>query len=70
MSKLTTLAEAVRASVAPGDTVLFSFTHNRSHAAAFEVARQFRDQRCLTLVATGLLEYASILVAAGAVSCS
>ena len=67
MSKLTTLAEAVRASVAPGDTVLFSFTHNRSHAAAFEVARQFRDQRCLTLVATGLLEYASILVAAGAV---
>jgi acyl CoA:acetate/3-ketoacid CoA transferase alpha subunit/acyl CoA:acetate/3-ketoacid CoA transferase beta subunit len=67
MSKVTSLSSAVRASVSPGDTLLFAFTHNRSHAAAFEVARQFRDLRCLTLVATGLLEYASILVAAGAV---
>lgn len=68
MSKLVTLKEAVRASVKPGATLLFSFTHNRSHAAAYEVARQFRDQHCLHLVATGLLEYASILCAAGAVS--
>lgn len=68
MSKLRSLPDAVRGNVAPGDTVLFAFTHNRSHAAAFEVARQFRDRRCLTLVATGLLEYASILCAAGAVA--
>jgi acyl CoA:acetate/3-ketoacid CoA transferase alpha subunit/acyl CoA:acetate/3-ketoacid CoA transferase beta subunit len=62
------LQDAVAHSVAPGATLLFAFTHNRSHAAAFEVARQFRDRRCLTLAATGLLEYASILVAAGAVA--
>lgn len=68
MTKLVSLKQAVADTVAPGATVLFAFTHNRSHAAAFEVARQFRDQRCLTLAATGLLEYASILVAAGAVA--
>ncbi|MGD0183850.1 MAG: CoA-transferase [Roseiarcus sp.] len=67
-SKVTSLAAAVRASVFPGATLLFAFTHNRSHAAAFEVARQFRDRKCLTLAATGLLEYASILVAAGAIA--
>lgn len=68
MTKLVSLHDAVAQTVAPTATVLFAFTHNRSHAAAFEVARQFRDRRCLTLAATGLLEYASILVAAGAVS--
>ena len=68
MSKLTSLADAVAATVEPGATLLFAFTHNRSHAAAFEVARRFRDRRCLRLVATGLLEYAAILVAAGAIS--
>lgn len=68
MTKVTTLAAAVRASVHAGDTLVFAFTHNRSHAAAFEVARQFRDRHCLTLVATGLLEYASILAAAGCVA--
>ena len=67
MTKVTSLATAIGAAVSPGATLLFAFTHNRSHAAAFEVARQFRDRRCLTVVATGLLEYASILVAAGAV---
>lgn len=67
MSKLVSVADAVGATVFPGATLLFAFTHNRSHAAAFEVARQFRDTRGLTLVATGLLEYAAILVAAGAV---
>jgi acyl CoA:acetate/3-ketoacid CoA transferase alpha subunit/acyl CoA:acetate/3-ketoacid CoA transferase beta subunit len=67
MSKVTSLSAAVRATVSPGATLLFAFTHNRSHAAAFEVARQFRDRRCLALVATGLLEYASILAAAGAI---
>lgn len=66
MSKQTSLAEAIRATVTPDATVLFAFTHNRSHAAAFEVARQFRDRHCLTLAATGLLDYASILQAAGA----
>ena len=65
MSKQISLDQAVREAVRSGDTVLFSFTHNRSHAAAFEVARQFRDRHCLKLVATGLLEYASVLVAAG-----
>lgn len=67
MTKETTLSEAVKATVFPGATLLFAFTHNRSHAAAFEVARQFRDSHSLDLVATGLLEYASVLVAAGAV---
>jgi acyl CoA:acetate/3-ketoacid CoA transferase alpha subunit/acyl CoA:acetate/3-ketoacid CoA transferase beta subunit len=67
MGKQVTLRQAVEATVRPGATVLFAFTHNRSHAAAFEVARQFRDRHCLDLVATGLLEYASILSAAGAV---
>ncbi len=67
MTKATTLFEAVKATVFPGAMLLFAFTHNRSHAAAFEVARQFRDSNSLDLVATGLLEYASILVAAGAV---
>ena len=67
MAKVTSLATAISATVSPGARLLFAFTHNRSHAAAFEVARQFRDRRCLTVVATGLLEYASVLVAAGAV---
>jgi acyl CoA:acetate/3-ketoacid CoA transferase alpha subunit/acyl CoA:acetate/3-ketoacid CoA transferase beta subunit len=68
MGKVATMAQAVTGAVAAGDTVVFAFTHNRSHAAVFELARQFRDRHCLTLVATGLLEYASILVAAGAVA--
>lgn len=68
MTKLTSLSNAVRATVNPGDTLVFAFTHNRSHAAAFEVARQFRDKRCLNLVATGLLEYATILQSAGVIS--
>lgn len=67
-SKQVSLEEAVRRTVSKGDTILFSFTHNRSHAAAYEVARQFRDTGALTLVATGLLEYASILVSAGAIN--
>lgn len=65
--KKVSLAQAVSSHVKVGDVVCFGFTHNRSHAAAFEVARQFRDTRSLTVVATGLLEYASVLVAAGAV---
>lgn len=67
-SKQRSLAAAVRECVKAGDTVHFVFSHNRSHAAAWEVARQFRDQQNLRLVATGLLEYASVLCAAGAVS--
>lgn len=66
-TKQMSLPEAVRRTVSPGDCVLFAFTHNRSHAAAFELARQFRDTGALTLAATGLLEYAAILVSAGAV---
>lgn len=67
MSKVVSLAEAVTKSVLPGAQIHFSFSHNRAHAAAYEVARQFHDRKCLDLVATGLLEYASVLVAAGAV---
>lgn len=65
--KRVPLAEAVATHVHAGDVLCFGFTHNRSHAAAFEVARRFRDAKSLTLVATGLLEYASVLVAAGAI---
>ncbi|MFA7666257.1 MAG: CoA transferase, partial [Burkholderiaceae bacterium] len=68
MSKLVSLEQAVRNTVEPGATLAFALTHNRSHAAAFEVARQFRDRKCLNLVATGLLEYATILSAAGAIA--
>jgi acyl CoA:acetate/3-ketoacid CoA transferase alpha subunit/acyl CoA:acetate/3-ketoacid CoA transferase beta subunit len=67
MSKLLTLSEAVANFVKPGDQVIFSFSHNRPHAAAFEVARQFRDSHSLELVGTGVIEYGSVLCAAGAV---
>lgn len=66
--KQRTLEAAVRECVSTGNTIHFVFSHNRSHAAVWEVARQFRDQRSLRLVATGLLEYASALCAAGVVS--
>lgn len=66
--KQVSLAQAVREQVKAGDTIHFVFSHNRSHAAVWEVARQFRDQRNLRLVATGLLEYASALCAAGVIS--
>lgn len=67
MSKQVTLAEAVRRTVRDGMQVHFSLTHNRAHAAVFELARQFRDKHSIDLVASGLLEYASVLVSAGAV---
>lgn len=60
------LRDAVGRFVEPGMAVHFVFTHNRAHAAALEVARQFRDRRCLDLVGTGLLDYGIILAAAGA----
>lgn len=66
-SKQRSLASAIRENVRAGDTIHFVFSHNRSHAAVWEVARQFRDQGNLRLVATGLLEYATVLCAAGAV---
>ncbi|MGB9080478.1 MAG: CoA-transferase [Desulfuromonadaceae bacterium] len=66
-NKLVSLAEAVSRSVRPGDQIIFSFSHNRAHAAAFEVARQFRDSHSLELVGTGLIEYASVLCSAGVV---
>lgn len=65
-SKLVSLFESVSRSVRPGDQIIFSFSHNRPHAAAFEVARQFRDSHTLELVGTGLIEYASVLSSAGA----
>jgi len=67
-SKQRSLAAAIRECVRGGDTIHFVFSHNRSHAAVWEVARQFRDQGNLRLVATGLLEYATVLCAAGVVS--
>ncbi|NMF96326.1 3-oxoacid CoA-transferase [Aromatoleum toluolicum] len=66
-SKQRSLASAIGECVRAGDTIHFVFSHNRSHAAVWEVARQFRDQGSLRLVATGLLEYATVLCAAGAV---
>lgn len=68
MNKQTSLSKAVSAHVKAGDMLCFGFTHNRSHALVYEVARQFKDRAALSLVATGLLEYASILVAAGAIN--
>lgn len=65
--KQCSLENAVKTWLKAGDTVHFVFSHNRSHAAVWEVARQFRDQHSLHLVATGLLEYASVLCAAGAI---
>lgn len=67
MSKQVTLAEAVRRTVRKGMQVHFSLTHNRAHAAVFELARQFKDTHSIDIVASGLLEYASVLVSAGAV---
>jgi acyl CoA:acetate/3-ketoacid CoA transferase alpha subunit len=67
MSKQVLLKEAVARAVKAGDQIIFSFSHNRAHAAAFEVARQFRDSHSLELVGTGLIEYAAVLVAAGVV---
>lgn len=67
MTKQVTISKAISSIVQPNDVLCFGFTHNRSHTAVYEVARQFKDQKCLTLVATGLLEYASILVSAGVV---
>lgn len=67
MTKQVTISEAISSIIRPNDVLCFGFTHNRSHTAVYEVARQFKDQKNLTLVATGLLEYASILVSAGAV---
>lgn len=66
-SKQRSLAQAVAEGVTAGDTIHFVFSHNRSHAAVWEVARQFRDRHNLRLVATGLLEYATALCAAGAI---
>jgi acyl CoA:acetate/3-ketoacid CoA transferase alpha subunit len=60
------LAEAVRRYIEPGMSVHFAFTHNRSHAAAYELARQQRGGRSLELMGTGLLDYAIVLAAAGA----
>lgn len=67
VNKKVSLADAVARSVCSGDQVIFSFSHNRSHAAAFEVARQFKDSHSLDLVGTGLIEYASLLYSAGVV---
>ncbi|PLX40374.1 MAG: 3-oxoacid CoA-transferase [Deltaproteobacteria bacterium] len=67
MNKHVTLADAVRETVTPGAQIIFSFSHNRAHAAAFEVARQFKDTEALELVGTGLIEYASVLASAGAI---
>src|SRR5690554_2006915 len=64
-SKVAQLDEAVLEFVAPGQQIHFSFTHNRSHVLASEVARQLRGTESLDLVGTGLLEYAAVLSAAG-----
>ena len=67
MPKQLLLRDAVNELVEPGHAVHFSFTHNRSHVLAYEVARRFAGETCLDLIATGLLDYAIVLEAAGAV---
>lgn len=67
-SKVVSIEEAISDTVRSGMVLHFSFTHNRSHALAFELARQFRDTHSLRLVGSGLLEYAAVLSGAEALS--
>lgn len=67
-SKVITLSEAVRTFIRPGQSLHFSFTHNRAHAAAWEIARQFwGSDPGFDLIATGILEYGIVLVHGGLV---
>jgi acyl CoA:acetate/3-ketoacid CoA transferase alpha subunit len=68
MTKVVRSDEAISSIVRPGMSVHFSFTHNRSHVLAFELARQFKDSKALRLYGSGLLEYAAVLFGAGALS--
>jgi acyl CoA:acetate/3-ketoacid CoA transferase alpha subunit len=63
--KQVDLVDAVRSAVADGDQVHFAFTHNRAHAAAYELARFMQGRRSLRLVGTGMLDYAIVLASAG-----
>lgn len=66
--KVQSLAEAVRSWIRPGQSIHFSFTHNRAHAAAYEIARQFwGTQPDFELIATGILEYGILLIHGGLV---
>ncbi|MFZ3047866.1 MAG: CoA-transferase [Desulfatirhabdiaceae bacterium] len=66
VNKVLPLEEAVRQCVHPGMSLHFSFTHNRAHAAAFEIARQFWGRNPeFTLIATGILEYGILLIYGG-----
>ena len=68
VSKVMPLEDAVRQLVRPGMSLHFSFTHNRAHGAAWEIARQFWGKNPeFTLVATGILEYGIVLVYGGLV---
>lgn len=64
--KVVSLEHAVRQLITPEMSLHFSFTHNRAHAAALEIARQFWGQKPnFTLIATGILEYGILLVYGG-----
>lgn len=67
-NKVMPLAEAIRTWIRPGQSLHFSFTHNRAHAAAYEIARQFwGTSPDFELIATGILEYGIILIHGGLV---
>ncbi|BBO84178.1 3-oxoacid CoA-transferase [Desulfosarcina ovata subsp. sediminis] len=67
-SKVVPLSEAVRSWIRPGQSLHFSFTHNRAHAAAWEIARQFwGTDPAFDLIATGILEYGILLIHGGLV---
>lgn len=67
-NKIVTLKRAIKDHIKPGMSIHFSFTHYRAHGAAYEIARQFRNKKPMfTLISTGVLEYAIILVYCGLV---
>ena len=66
--KIMPLSEAIKTIVRPGMSIHFSFTHNRAHGAAYELARQYwGSDPGFTLLATGILEYGIILIYGGLV---
>lgn len=66
MSKVVRLSESVKKVIDKNISLHFSFTHNRPMAFAWEIIRQFKNQKLdLHLVGTGMLEYAIALIWAG-----
>jgi acyl CoA:acetate/3-ketoacid CoA transferase alpha subunit/acyl CoA:acetate/3-ketoacid CoA transferase beta subunit len=67
-NKIIPLKRAIKNYIKPGMNIHFSFTHYRANGAAYEIGRQFRNKKPMfTLISTGVLEYAIILVYCGLV---